>query len=85
MSGSNVSASPSLLIVDDDPVFRERLSRAFAERGYDVRSAEGFEPAVALARDESPEVALVDLRMAGRSGLELVRELHAIDASTRII
>jgi len=85
VSSPTIYASPSLLIVDDDPVFRERLSRAFQDRGYEVRVANGFEPAVALAREESPEVALVDLRMPGRSGLELVRELHGIDSATRII
>ena len=85
MSTVTPSGGPSLLIVDDDPVFRERLSRAFRDRGYEVRVADGFESAVALARAESPEVALVDLRMPGRSGLELVRELHVIDAATRII
>lgn len=85
MSSSTASASPSLLIVDDDGVFRERLSRAFRERGYEVRAADGFEAAMGLARNESPEVALVDLRMPGRSGLELVRELHAIDPATKIL
>jgi two-component system response regulator RegA len=50
-----------------------------------VRVADGFELATALAHTESPEVALVDLRMPGCSGLELVRELHAIDRATRII
>lgn len=73
------------MIADDDPVFRERLSRAFRARGCEVRVADGFDSALALAREESPEVALVDLRMPGRSGLELVRELHAVDPATRII
>jgi len=50
-----------------------------------VREAEGFDAAIGLASEESPEVALVDLRMPGRSGLELVRALHAIDPATRII
>jgi two-component system response regulator RegA len=85
MPGASTSSLPSLLIVDDDPVFRERLGRALQEHGYEVHLAEGFEAAVVLAQAESPEVALVDLRMPGRSGLELVRELHAIDPATRII
>ena len=85
MSAAGTLAYPSLLIVDDDPVFRERLSRAFRGRGYEVREAEGFDAAIGLASEESPEVALVDLRMPGRSGLELVRALHAIDPATRII
>jgi two-component system, response regulator RegA len=75
----------SLLIVDDDEVFRKRLARAFDERGYDTRTASNYDEAVAAARADSPELALVDLRMPGRSGLELVRALKEIDAATRVV
>lgn len=75
----------SLLVVDDDDVFRGRLARAFSQRGWDVRQARDADEAVRLAREESPEHAIVDLRMPGRGGLELVRDLHAIDPSTRIL
>jgi two-component system response regulator RegA len=77
--------SVSLLLVDDDLILRERLARAFRSRGYDVRSAANYEEALTLARQESPELAVVDLRMPGRSGLELIRDLKAIDAETRIV
>jgi two-component system response regulator RegA len=76
---------PSILLVDDDDRFRDRLARAFAARGYEVRTAPDYEGAVTLARAESPELAVVDLRMPGRSGLDLVRELRAIDAATKIV
>ncbi len=76
---------PSLLIVDDDEVFRTRLARAFEERGYDCRTASCFDEAVTLAHKESPEFAVVDLRMPGRSGLELVKELVSIDPSTKTV
>lgn len=79
------SGVPSLLIVDDDRVLRERLARAFRERGFDVSTAADAEEALSLAKEESPEMAVVDLRMPGRSGLELVRELHALDPQTRIV
>ncbi len=75
----------SLLIVDDDDVFRTRLARAFEERDYDCRVASCFDEAVALAHEESPEFAVVDLRMPGRSGLELVQELASIDPSTKTV
>ncbi|ADO68991.1 response regulator transcription factor [Stigmatella aurantiaca] len=77
--------APSLLLVDDDTVFRERLARAFRERGFEVATAGSVEEGLAVAQHESPELAVVDLRMPGRGGLELVRELRALDASTRII
>ena len=76
---------PSLLIVDDDERLRSRMARAFEERGYEVQQAAGFDAAVAIASDESTELAVVDLRMPGRSGLELVGELHRIDPATRIV
>ena len=75
----------SLLVVDDDAVFRERLARAFTERGYDVRTAGTGDEAVAAAESESPEFAVVDLRMPGMHGLEVVERLHAIDGTTRIV
>ena len=74
-----------MLLVDDDQVFRERMARAFRDRGFDVRTAADVEQAVAVARAESPELAVVDLRMPGRSGLDLVRELRSIDAATKIV
>ena len=75
----------TLLIVDDDAAFRTRLVRAFLERGFGAQGAANYDEAMALARDESPELALVDLRLPGRSGLELVKDLKALDAGTSII
>ncbi|MBI1918764.1 MAG: response regulator [Planctomycetes bacterium] len=75
----------SLFIVDDDVPFRTRLTRAFAERGFDVRAVGDCEEAIAVARAESPELALVDLRLPERSGLDLVRELKALDPATSIV
>lgn len=75
----------SLLIVDDDEILRERLAKAFRARGFDVRTAGSAEEAMVLAREESPEMAVVDLRMPGQSGLELVRDLKALDEGTRVV
>ncbi len=75
----------SLLLVDDDDTFRSRLARAFRERGLDVREAPNVEEAILLARSDSPEFAVLDLKMPGPSGLEGVRALHAIDETTRMV
>jgi two-component system response regulator RegA len=77
--------SRTLLIVDDDDRFRARLMQAFRERGFEVRGAADYGEAVASARVESPELALVDLRLPGGSGLDLVRELKALDATTNVV
>lgn len=76
---------PSILIVDDDEIFRERLGRAFERRGYEVRLAANFEDAVASAQEESPEMAVIDLRMEGPTGLEVLERLLEIDPATRAV
>lgn len=78
-------AAHSLLIVDDNEIFRDRLARAFSDRGFDVRKAENHGQAIASARDDSPEWAVVDLRMPGKNGLEVVRDLVEIDRLTKIV
>jgi two-component system response regulator RegA len=78
-------AKPSILLVDDDEVYRTRLARAFVDRGYDVRTAGDHDSAVAIANEDSPELAVVDLKMPGKSGLELVKALREIDPSTKTV
>jgi two-component system response regulator RegA len=80
-----IDARSSILVVDDDDLFRERLSRALRDRGHEVRAAKNADEAIDLARHDSPEYAVVDLKMPGRSGLELVRDLRAVDAATTIV
>lgn len=75
----------SLLVVDDDDVFRSRLVLALRARQYEVREAPDAESAMELAREETPERAIVDLRIPGASGLELVKSLKALDPATQIV
>src|ERR1043165_4257910 len=82
---SSADQKPSILIVDDDEVYRSRLARAFVDRGYDTRTAQDYDSAVASAQHDSPELAVVDLKMPGKSGLELVKTLHEIDPATKTI
>ncbi len=82
---SEESGSPTLLIVDDDASFREALGGAMKRRGYAVSVADGGDQAIAIATATSIEYALVDVRMAGMDGIEVVRRLHAIDDGTRIV
>jgi two-component system, response regulator RegA len=82
---SSIEQRPSILIVDDDEVYRNRLARAFSDRGYDVRTASDYDTAFAAATEDSPELAVVDLKMPGKSGLELVKALAEIDPSTKTV
>jgi len=47
--------------------------------------ASNYDEAMEVAREESPDMAVVDLRMPGRSGLELVRDLKELDDSIRVL
>jgi two-component system response regulator RegA len=78
-------SSTSVFVVEDDERFRERLTRALASRGCDVRAFASAEEALTAAAQESPELAVVDLKLPGASGLEVVRGLHAVDPTTRIV
>jgi two-component system response regulator RegA len=77
--------SPTLLLVDDDKTFAGVLAEAFEARGYAVRVAHDVPHGLALASAESPEYAVVDLKMPGPSGLELVKKLKEFDENTRVV
>ena len=85
MNANETQHAPSILLVDDDATLRERLARALRERGFDVRTAGSADEAMTLVRQESPEMAVLDLKMPGRSGLDLLREMKEHDPATKII
>jgi two-component system response regulator RegA len=75
----------SLLIVEDDDVLRSRLARAFRARGFEVREAADAASGLRLAREDPPELALVDLRLPDGSGLDAVRSLRELDPGTSVV
>lgn len=74
-----------LLLVDDDPTLRTVLARALERRGFSVRVAASGEEALAAAHPQPPAYAVVDLKMAGMSGLALVPELRRLRDDMRIL
>ena len=74
-----------MLVVDDDDIFRTRLQKALSARGIETFAAANAQDAQKLGRELRPQWALVDLRMPGMNGLELVRHLHAIDQEMQIV
>ena len=75
----------TLLVVDDDEVFRTRLVQAFRVRGFDVVGVSDHDAAIQVAEQDTPELAVVDLRLPGKSGLEVVRDLKQLDSTTTIV
>lgn len=75
----------SILLVDDDDTFRERLSHAFQDRNWTVFTAKNAQEGIVLAQKNSPEFVLLDLKMPGKSGLELLKEVMAVDPQTKVV
>lgn len=75
----------SVLVVEDDEAFRTMLVGALERRGYDAHGVGDGATALEWARRDSPEMAVVDLRLPDQSGLDVVRGLKAIDPSTSVI
>ena len=75
----------SLLIIDDDNPFRERLSRSMEKKGFKVSQAEGVKKGIELVRIKNPAFAVVDLRLNDGNGLEVVKEIQNSNSKSRII
>ena len=75
----------SLLIVDDDNPFRERLARAMEKKGFQVSQAEGVKKGIDLIKTKKPAFAVVDLRLGDGNGLEIVKELQNSNNRCKII
>jgi two-component system response regulator RegA len=87
MPGLRDTASDHLVIVvvDDDPVFRNRLCRAFRDRGCEAHEATTAEETSRLAGAVSPDLILLDLKMPGLSGLDLIPEIKKLDSTIAIV
>ena len=75
----------SLLIVDDDNPFRERLARAMEKKGFEVTQAESVQKGVDSVKAKKPGFAVVDLRLGDGNGLEVVKEIQNSNSESRII
>jgi DNA-binding NtrC family response regulator len=64
-----------LLIVDDESRFLKAIATRLTKRGFEVRTAENGADAVALAREQKFDIALLDLKMPGIDGGEVLRIL----------
>jgi two-component system response regulator RegA len=76
---------PVALVVDDDEVFRNRLCRALETHGWAAEGAPDGDGALDLAAKCSPDLAIVDLRLPGMGGLDIVRALREQDETTCIL
>ena len=80
-----MSSEPLLLIVEDDASFARTLKRSFERRGYEVLLAAAVTEVEAVLSTRTPGFAVVDLKLAGASGLVCIERLHAKDSNMRIV
>ena len=83
MSAARPGDGRSLLLVEDHEGLRTRLTVALRRRGFEVTAVGTAADALALA--ESPELALVDLKLPDADGISVVRQLHERDPRTNIV
>ncbi|MGH7491902.1 MAG: response regulator [bacterium] len=74
-----------ILVIDDDGEFRRSLTKIFQKAGFQVSAASsGYEAALLLKRERYP-IVVMDLRMPGKSGIELLREIKVKSPASKVI
>lgn len=76
---------PKVLIVDDEITLCNLFKKALTEEGYDVLTAENGEKAIDVVRKDAPELVLLDIRMPGIGGMDVLRHLKAIKSNLIVV
>ena len=69
-----------IIVTDDERSMREFLEILLSKEGYAVRCAPGMSKALALMDEQVPDVVITDLKMKGGSGLDLLKDIRALNA-----
>ena len=78
------SKKRSILVVEDEPGLADLLDYILKEEGYHVRLASSAETAMALIRQEPPDMILLDLILPGVDGMEICRRVRANQATAEV-
>jgi two-component system, response regulator PdtaR len=71
-----VTTKGKILVVDDDRLVLATLTHGLADAGYDIIDADNGDDAILLAREHKPDLALLDIRMEGKSGFDVAAYLR---------
>ncbi|MCW5634709.1 MAG: response regulator [Rubrivivax sp.] len=74
--GAPAGAKGRILVVDDDRLVLATVTHGLAEAGYEVIDADNGDDAILLAREHRPQLALLDIRMEGKSGFDVAATLR---------
>ena len=76
-----MASKGSILVVDDNRLMPATLADGLTRAGYDVVDADNGDDAILLARAHRPDLALLDIRMKGKSGFDVARHLRSQQAT----
>ncbi len=74
-----------LLVIDDDFATCDFLISFFSQRGYKVFVANDEKQAVLIVKEEQPYIILLDVRLPGSSGIEVLQKIKGIDKNSKVI
>jgi len=75
------STKPKILIIDDEEIVRESCTRILQSQDYSIKTADNGEMGLEMLEKFHPDLVLVDLKMPGMSGFEVLEEIYAYDAT----
>ena len=74
-----------MLLVDDDPIFLQILTRAMKKRGFEIFSAENEKDALELNEQHRLDYAVIDLKLEHSSGLQLLSKINGRNGKTKVL
>jgi DNA-binding NtrC family response regulator len=75
----------TVLIIDDDPLIRKTLSSHLTKRGFDVALAEDGDEGIRKYKETCPELVLLDIRLPGTDGIEVLRAIREQNKRTFVL
>ncbi len=74
-----------LLVIDDDLATCDFLRSFFSQRGYKVFVANDGDQAIFITKEKRPDIILLDIKMPGLSGIEILQKIKEIDKNSKVI
>jgi len=74
-----------LLVIDDEQIIRDGCTRILSKEGYDVTTAEGGEQGLEIIHKQRPDIVLLDMKMPGISGLEVLGRINQLKIDVTVI
>jgi two-component system response regulator (stage 0 sporulation protein F) len=81
----NTPRKPTILVVDDEDHIRKLYEKELTEEGYQVKTTSSGEEALIMAQSRPLDLVILDIKIQGQNGLEILNDLKKINQSTPVI